>query len=241
MNTLFFIAAVFLASTAALLAQGPIELGTSADFAILTKTGISTVPTSAITGDIGVSPIAGAAMTGFSFVSDSSGSFQTSTQFTGRAYAANFLGATEAKMTAAIGDMGIAYTAAAAAVTDAANTDLYSGLLAGKTLTAGVYKFGSNILMSGDLTLTGSDTDIFIIQTTGSVTMAANKRVVLAGSVLAQNVFWQVAMTVTVGTGAHFEGIILAKTAVTFMKGSSLNGRILSQTACVLDSATITP
>jgi hypothetical protein len=32
----------------------------------------------------------------------------------------------------------------------------------------------------------------------------------------------------------------LVKTAVTFVTGSSLNGRVLAQTACVLQSATIT-
>jgi hypothetical protein len=36
------------------------------------------------------------------------------------------------------------------------------------------------------------------------------------------------------------EGIILGKTAVTFITGSSLNGRILAQTACTLQKATIT-
>ena len=44
----------------------PVLLGTAGDFAILSKTGISTVPTSAITGDIGVSPIAAGAGAGFS-------------------------------------------------------------------------------------------------------------------------------------------------------------------------------
>ena len=34
----------------------PVNIGIAGDFAILSKTGISTVPESAITGDIGVSP-----------------------------------------------------------------------------------------------------------------------------------------------------------------------------------------
>jgi len=42
-----------------------------------------------------------------------------------------------------------------------------------------------------------------------------------------------------VGAGAHMEGILLVKTDVTFITGSSLNGRVLAQTACVLQSATI--
>ena len=62
----------------------------------------------------------------------------------------------------------------------------------------------------------------------------------MAGGAQANNIFWQVAGKVNVGTGAHMEGIFLVQTAVTFKAGSSLNGRILAQTACVLEKATIT-
>jgi hypothetical protein len=76
--------------------------------------------------------------------------------------------------------------------------------------------------------------------------MAANQKVTLVeattggGKPLAKNIFWQVAGYATIGEGAHMEGIILGKTAVTFITGSSLSGRILAQTACTLDKATIT-
>src|ERR1700690_2410427 len=46
-------------------AQLPVNLGTAGNYVILAKSGISTVPTSAITGDIGVSPISATAITGF--------------------------------------------------------------------------------------------------------------------------------------------------------------------------------
>ena len=42
------------------------------------------------------------------------------------------------------------------------------------------------------------------------------------------------------GTTSHLEGVLLVKTKAVFKTGSSLNGRILSQTACTLDKATIT-
>src|SRR3989339_1670007 len=48
----------------------PVNLGTAGNFVILTKSGISTVPSSAITGDIGVSPIDQTAITGFSLILD---------------------------------------------------------------------------------------------------------------------------------------------------------------------------
>ena len=40
----------------------PVNLGAASTFAILTKSGITNVPTSAIVGDIGTSPITGAAI-----------------------------------------------------------------------------------------------------------------------------------------------------------------------------------
>ncbi|CAE8636615.1 unnamed protein product, partial [Polarella glacialis] len=53
--------------------EGPaaVNLGKAGTYAILSKAGISTVPTSAITVNMGVSPIASTAITGFSLVADS--------------------------------------------------------------------------------------------------------------------------------------------------------------------------
>lgn len=42
--------------------QPPVNLGVAGNFAVLTKSGITDVPASAITGDIGASPITGAAI-----------------------------------------------------------------------------------------------------------------------------------------------------------------------------------
>jgi hypothetical protein len=49
----------------------PVNLGAAGRFAILSKSGVSTVPGSMVTGDIGVSPIAASAITGFSQTLDS--------------------------------------------------------------------------------------------------------------------------------------------------------------------------
>jgi hypothetical protein len=46
----------------------PVNLGSAAGFVVLAKTGISTVPTSAITGNIGLSPASSTFITGFSLV-----------------------------------------------------------------------------------------------------------------------------------------------------------------------------
>lgn len=66
----------------------PILLGSSANYAVLAKTAISTVPASKITGDIALSPAAATFITGFSLVADSTNAFSTSPQVVGKLYAA---------------------------------------------------------------------------------------------------------------------------------------------------------
>jgi hypothetical protein len=227
--------------------ESPVELLSAGNYVILTKAGISTVPDSTITGDIAVSPIAATAMTGFSLTADSSGEFSTSTQITGQAFAANYAAPIPSALTTAVSAMEAAYTDAAGRVNpDAARINLGVGLLGGdfggatSQLTPGVYTFGSDVTIGSDITFSGSSIDIFIIQMTGNLMQVANTNVVLEGGALAKNIFWQVAGFVEVEAGAHMEGILLVKTAVMFKTGSSLSGRILAQTACDLQMATIT-
>jgi hypothetical protein len=83
------------------------------------------------------------------------------------------------------------------------------------------------------------NTDVFIIQMSGNLIVSKNTRVILLNGVLAKNVFWQVAGNVNAMVGSHLEGVLLVKTDVTFLTGSSLHGRILTQTACNLQMARI--
>ncbi|CAE8729154.1 unnamed protein product, partial [Polarella glacialis] len=208
--------------------------------AILSKAGISTEPTSAVTGNIGVSPIAATAITGFSLTADSTNEFATSTQVAGNVYAADYAPPTQSALTVAIGDMETAYTDAAGRVALPENTNLNDGDLGGQTLGPGLYTFSVPVTMPTDLTLEGSDTDKWIFQMSGNLDMAANTKVILEGGALASNIVWQVAGKVEVGTTAHMEGILLVKTKADFLTGSSLNGRILAQTAVTLQSSTVT-
>jgi hypothetical protein len=225
----------------------PINLGTAGDFVILSKTGISTVPSSSITGDIGVSPIAATAMTGFTLIADASNTFATSTQVTGQAFAADYAAPTPTKMTTAIGDMETAYTDAAARITSSGATlNFGAGLIAGMTLKAGVYTWGTDIAFGSDIYVNGTETDIFIFQSTGNLIMGAGAKVILVangsggGTPKASNIVWQLAGFAKVGVSAHLEGIVLVKTKAVFETGSSLNGRVLAQTAVTLDMSTIT-
>jgi len=215
----------------------PVNLATAGDFAILAKTGISTVPTSAVTGDLGVSPAAATFITGWALTADATNAFSTSTQLTGKAYAADYAAPTPTNLTTAIGDMQTAFTDAAGRAPGV--TELGAGNIGGMTLAPGVYKWGTGLLVPTDVTLNGGASDVWIFQIAQDLTVASGAKVVLAGGALPKNVFWQVAGLVEVGTTAHLEGIVLTQTSVTLRTGASINGRLLAQTAVNIDGSTV--
>ncbi|HSW53525.1 MAG TPA: ice-binding family protein [Ignavibacteriaceae bacterium] len=219
--------------------QLPVNLGTSGNYAILAKSGISTVPSSAIVGDMGVSPIDQTAITGFSLILDPSGVFATSTQVTGKVYAADFADPTPVNLTTAVGDMETAY-ANAAGRTNPDFTELGAGEIGGLTLVPGLYKWGTDVLITDDVTLNGNSNDVWIFQIAGGIIMASNKSVILTGGAQSKNIFWQSFGSVAIGTTAHFEGIILAQTSISLGTGASMNGILLAQTAVTLDANAVT-
>lgn len=222
------------AASAASLAT--VNLGKASTFVILTKSGISNVPTSRITGDLGVSPIAATSITGFSLVADSTNTFSRSTQVTGKVYAANYASPTPVNLTTAVSNMQTAYTDAAGRK-NPNFTELYAGNISGKTLVPGLYKWSTSVVANGNVTLNGGSTAIWIFQISGNLTLAAGVQFTLSGGAQAKNVFWQVAggAGVSLGTTSHFEGTILAKTAIRVQTGASMKGRALAQTAVTLD------
>ena len=219
----------------------PVPLGTAANFAILAKTGISTVPASHITGDIGVSPVAESYMTGFSQTNHTG--YATSPQLTAGSYmyAANMAPPTPAKMTTAISDMQTAYTdAAGRAAGVGPKLNLGAGTLNGNTLAAGTYTWTTGVGITGDINLSGGPTDVWIFQVAGTLNLTNGKIIHLLGGALAKNIFWQVSGAVTLGTTSHFEGNILGKTGITIQTLGTMNGRALAQTLVALQQATVT-
>jgi hypothetical protein len=217
----------------------PVDLGTSSGFAILAKSGFDSVPRAVITGDIGVSPIDSTAITGFSLMMDATNTFASSDQVTGKVFAANYAVPTPTALTAAISDLEIAYTdAAGRAIPDF--TELGAGEIGGQTLTPGLYKWGTGVNISTDVTLSGGPDDVWVFQIAGDITQANGVRVLLSGGASAKNIFWQTFGKVTIGTGAHMEGVIMCQTAIILSTGASINGRLLAQTAVTLDAATVT-
>ena len=217
--------------------QAPINLLSAGNFVILTETGVTNVPTSAITGNIGTSPITGAAITGLGCV-----------EVTGTIYTVDATGpachVTAATMlTTAVLDMQAAYTEAAgrpAGVDSFLNVG--AGNVTGVTLLPGTYTWDSAVNIPTDLTLNanGDPNAVWILQIAGTLDVAAGKQVILVGGAQTKNIFWQVSGAVSLGAGSHFEGNILAKTNIAMVTGATLSGRALAQTAVTLQSNAIT-
>lgn len=230
------------------LGPAPVVLGPSTDvtragaYVLIGKTGITNVSGSSIRGGhVGVSPEASTAITGFSLVLDASGQFSTSIAVVapGRVYAADYAAPTPANLTAAILDMEGAYADAASRVSPDF-TNLASGHLGGRTLAPGLYTWMSSVDVTSELTFDGGTNDVWILQIANDVDLSAATSMLLAGGAQASNIFWQVAGSVTVHTDAHFEGILLCSTGITFQNGASLHGRALAQTLAALDDDVIT-
>ncbi len=210
----------------------PVNLGVAGNFAILSKSGITDVPNSAITGNIGTSPITGAAI------------LVSCPEVTGTIYTVNAAGPpcrviNPSMLTTAVNNMQTAYNDAAGRP-NPNFLNLGGGNIGGLTLTPGLYKWTSGVTIPTNVTISGGSNDIWIFQISGTLNISSAKQVILTGGAKAKNIFWQVAGAVTLGTTSQFKGIILGHTAINMQTGASITGRLLAQTAVTLQMNTVT-
>jgi len=211
----------------------PVDLGAAGNFVILTKTGITDVPTSKVTGNIGTSPITGAA------------DLLTCTEVTGLVYSDDAAGprpcsqVSPSKLTSAVLDMQEAYTDAAGR-TKPDFTELGAGNIGGKTLVPGLYKWATGVKIPTAVTLSGGPDDVWIFQIAGNLNLSNGVAVHLSGGAQAKNIFWQVAGLATLGTTSQFQGILLSKTMIAVQTGAFVKGRLYAQTAVTLEMNTVT-
>ncbi len=216
----------------------PVNLGAATRFAVLAASLVSNIPTSAIVGDIGLSPAGGSMVTGFG------ANEVTGTIFTVDATGPAGSVPAASELTAAKGDLTIAFNDAAARTPVPAGAFLNPGTgnLGGMTLAPGLYKFtGSAAITGSDLTLTGGANDVWIFQIESELTVGNGMKVILAGEARAGNIFWQVGTSATLGTTSVFKGTIMADQSISLQTGASLEGRALARIAAVtLDANAIT-
>ena len=219
-----------------------VDLGTAANFAILSKSGITDVPTSVITGNIGTSPITGADI------------LVSCPEVTGAIESVDAAGPSPCEvidptsLTTAVSNMQTAYTTTAGITTPSPVVNLGAGNISGMTLVPGVYKWSTDVNINSDVYLNGGANDVWIFQIAGNLnvaskgSIASGVHVVLEGGAQASNVFWQVGGTpgATLGTYSTFNGTILSATQIIMQTGAILNGRALAQTQVTLEKNTIT-
>jgi hypothetical protein len=209
-----------------------VDLGGAGHFVVLSKTGITDVPESVVTGNVGTSPITGAA------------DLLSCAEVTGKIYSVDAAGPAPcsikapSKLTNAIGDMQTAYKDAAGR--SATITELGAGNIGGLTLAPGVYSWSTDVTVPTDVSLKGGSHAVWIFQISKNLIVSNGEAVVLRGHAQAQNVFWQVAGKVVLGTTSHVEGIVLSKTLIAMKTGASINGRLLAQTAVTLQKNSVT-
>jgi hypothetical protein len=202
--------------------DGPVGLGTAASYGALGASELTNTGPTVVTGDIGISP--GSSVTGFTGAPDGT--------FTGS------LHQTDAAAAQAQSDVTTAFNAAAGL------TPTTSGLseLNGLSLVPGVYSGGALALAdNGVLTLAGSADSVWVFQAASSLTIGSATQIIVTGGANACNVFWEIGSSASLGTGAQFQGTILAKESITATTGATIIGRLLANTAAVtLDTNTIT-
>jgi hypothetical protein len=209
-----------------------VNLGLAASFSILSKSGITDVPSSVITGDIGTSPITGAAI------------LVTCAEVTGITYSVDAAGPAcevinPTRLTTAVSNMQTAYTDAAGR-TNPNFLNTGAGNIGGLTLVPGLYKWTSAVTIPTNITISGGANDVWIFQVSGTLNMNSDVQVTLVGGAQAKNIFWQTSGAVTLGTSSHFEGNILSQTGINLQTSASINGRLLAQTAVTLQMNTVT-
>jgi type VI secretion system secreted protein VgrG len=194
-------------------AQG-LTMGAAAGFAVLGASTATCTNASDLTGDIGVSP--GTAITGFN----------PDCTITGTIHAGDGAAAQ------AHSDLAIAYNDLTAVACEHNLTGIDLG---GKTLAPGVYCFDTSVGLTGDLTLDGGgdSSATWIFQIGSTITTASNSSVIMAGSGVPCNVFWQIGSSGTIGVGTAFQGNLLAAASITLVSGSSLVGRALALNGAV--------
>lgn len=191
---------------------GP-SLGTAATYGILAGSTVTCVTGGTINADVGVSP--GSTLTGFP-PCVITGNTELATAASGQAQL----------------DLTTAYDALVALP---CGTVVTPADLGGRTLPAGVYCAASSMAVTGTVTLDGGgDPNArFVFQMGSTLTTSTTANIALINGALAQNVWWQVGSSATLGTGTTFRGNILALTTITLVDNATMCGRALARNGAV--------
>lgn len=202
--------------------RAEVVLASADTFAVLGAATVTSTGPTVLNGDLGIYP--GLALTGF----------PPGIVTKGNIYAG------DAVAQQAMTDAGAAYVALG---NETPSQDLSGQDLGGLTLTNGVWKFSTSAQLTGTLTLDahGDSQARFDFQVGSTLITASGASIVLLNGAQADNVFWQVGTSATLGAGADFYGTLLADQSITLDTGADLNGRALALNGAVsLDDNLVT-
>lgn len=203
----------FVAVPVAAQAQGtPVDLATASPFVVLGGSTVTNTGASVLTGDLGVSP--GTALVGFGAPAVVNGATHAADAVAGQAQS----------------DLTTAYDIAAGQPVPPGN-DLTGTNLGNRTLPAGAYRYTSDALLTGPLTLDaqGDPNAQFVFAITSALTTSPASSVVLINGASPCNVFWQVGSSATLDTTTAFQGNLMALTSISLNNGASVIGRLLAR------------
>ena len=190
-----------------------------------------------ITGQVGLSPASG------TFIGLTCGEVTGGATPIHSADAAGPLGCTvftdNPALTTAIFDKGNAYADANRRAPD--YTELGAGNIGGLNLAPATYKWGTDVLIASNVTLTGGPNDVWIFQIAQGLTVSPGAQVILAGGALPQNIYWATFAAASLNTTSKFKGTILSQTSIAMQTGATINGRLLAGTAISLDQNIVGP
>jgi hypothetical protein len=207
--------------------QAQVNLGTAANYVILSYTGITNSGPSTTCGGYGVYPYGQTSITGSPKI----------VEICGGPIDVGDSAANTAKQ-----NLSAAYTSAMGL---SGGATLPPGAdIGGQTLYPGLYFETSNLnVSSADLTLDGQGNanSVFIFQVESNLIVGPGRKIILTNGAQAANIFWAVAGYCSLNTTVSMVGNIMAYTSVTFNTGAVLTGRALAENGDVtLLSNTIT-
>ena len=205
--------AVFLAFAAVPVAAhaAPVELGTAAPFVVLGASTVTNSGPSVLNGDLGVAT--GTALEGFGSPAVVNGATHVN----------------DGPANDGQADLEVAYGVAAGQAVPPAN-DLTGTDLGNRTLIPGAYRYTSDALLTGPLTLdAGGDPDAqFVFLITSALTTAPGSSVALINGASPCNVYWQVGSSATLDTTTAFKGNVMAYADIWLQNAASVDGRLLA-------------
>lgn len=190
----------------------PVNLGTAGPFVVLGGAAVTNTEPSVLNGDLGVSPEG--AITGFGLPAVVNGTTHENDGVAAQAQA----------------DLTTAYDVAAAQEVAPAN-DLTGTDLGNRKLSPGAYRYTSDALLTGALTLDaeGDPNARFVFLISSALTTESASSVLLVNGASPCNVYWQIGSSAFIGTTTAFQGNLMALTSISLKNGATVVGRMLAR------------